>query len=77
VEEFMDDPQVLANEMVVTVEQPGLGSVREMGIPLKLMQAPGEIKGPAPSLGQHTAEVLGALGYSAHEIAKLKNKGVI
>jgi formyl-CoA transferase len=77
VEEFMDDPQVLANEMVVTVEQPGLGSVREMGIPLKLKQAQGEIKGPAPSLGQHTAEVLGALGYSAHEIAKLKNKGVI
>jgi crotonobetainyl-CoA:carnitine CoA-transferase CaiB-like acyl-CoA transferase len=77
VAEFMDDPQVQANEMVKVVEQPPLGKVRQMGVPIKFPLAPGGIKGPAPALGQHTEEVLGGLGYSAREIARLKSSGVV
>jgi len=77
VEKFLDDPQVLANEMVVEVDQPGLGKVREMGVPVKLDLTPGQVKGPSPARGEHTEEVLsGLLGYSGKEIAKLRDQGI-
>ncbi len=77
VEEYLNDPQVLANDMVVTVEEPHLGKVREMGVPIKLSLTPGQVKGPSPLLGQHTEEVLADLGYSVQAIARLKDEGVI
>src|SRR4030042_5124214 len=58
VEEFLDDPQVMANEMVVEVEEPDLGAVREMGIPVKLRGTPGQVKSRSPKLGEHTQEIL-------------------
>ena len=58
VEEFLDDPQVMANDMVVEMEEPGLGTVREMGIPVKLRGTPGEVKSRSPKLGEHTQEIL-------------------
>lgn len=70
--EFMDDPQVAANDMVQIVEQPGLGPVREMGIPVKLFGTPGKIQGPSPRRGQHTGAILKELGYSPAEIRRLK-----
>jgi len=62
--------------MVQLVEQPGLGQVREMGIPVMLAATPGEIKGPAPRRGQHTRVVLEGLGYSAATIQELQRAGV-
>jgi crotonobetainyl-CoA:carnitine CoA-transferase CaiB-like acyl-CoA transferase len=77
VEEFLDDPQVLANEMVVEVEEPHHGKVREMGVPVRLSLAPGEVKGPSPACGEHTEEVLAELlSYSAQDIARLKERDV-
>jgi CoA:oxalate CoA-transferase len=77
VEDFLKDPQVLSNEMVAEVEQPSLGKVLQMGIPVKLSQFPGRIKGPSPSLGEHTEEVLADLiGCSRKEIARLKNRQI-
>jgi crotonobetainyl-CoA:carnitine CoA-transferase CaiB-like acyl-CoA transferase len=78
VEEFLDDPQVMANEMVVEVEEPDLGTVREMGIPVKLRGTPGEIKSRSPKLGEHAQEILtGILGYSDEEIASFKKEKLI
>lgn len=77
IEEFLDDPQILANEMVVEVEEPRLGMVREMGVPVKFLLTPGKVKGASPALGQHSQEILGDLGYSAQEIAKFKDEHII
>jgi len=77
VEQFLDDPQVLANEMVIELDQPGLGKVRQMGVPVKLKAAPGRIKGPSPACGQHSEEVLTQLlGYSAGKIDELKDRQI-
>ncbi len=75
--DFLEDPQVMANGMVQVVEEPKLGKVRQMGVPVKLRAAPGRVKGPSPVLGQHTEEVLSGLGYSKTELAALKRQGVI
>ncbi len=78
VEEFMDDPQVIANEMVTEIEEPGLGGVRQMGIPVKLTLAPGKIKSRSPQKGEHSEEILTSLlKYSADEISRLKNEKII
>jgi crotonobetainyl-CoA:carnitine CoA-transferase CaiB-like acyl-CoA transferase len=78
VEEFMDDPQVIANNMVTELEEPGLGPVRQMGVPVSLSRAPGAIKGRSPRKGEHTEEILASLlKYSAEDISKLKKDSVI
>jgi crotonobetainyl-CoA:carnitine CoA-transferase CaiB-like acyl-CoA transferase len=78
VEEFLNDPQVAANKMVIEIEESDLGPVREMGIPVKLRVTPGEIKGRSPRLGEHTEEILKTLiGYSEGELATMKDQGII
>ena len=68
VEEFMNDPQVLANKMVAEIEEPGLGIVRQMGVPVRLDELPGSIKGPSPKPGEHSREILESIGYSEEQI---------
>jgi formyl-CoA transferase len=52
------DPHTRAREMVVELEHPEAGTVRALGIPVKLSATPGTIRRPAPLLGQHNDEVL-------------------
>ena len=76
-EEFMEDPQVQTNQMIISLDDPQVGETRQMGIPLTLTENPTTIKGPAPLLGQHTDEVLKDFGYSDDELGKLRSKGII
>jgi CoA:oxalate CoA-transferase len=71
------DPQVIANEYVVEIEDPIHGKVKVPGIPVKLSKTPGKVEKLAPELGQHTEEVLmEVLGYTWDELAKLREAGV-
>ena len=72
-----DDPQVQARQMIVEMEHPVAGRVKNIGIPVKLSGTPGGVRRPAPTLGQHTDEVLAGLGYSEAEVARLRNGGVV
>jgi CoA:oxalate CoA-transferase len=76
-DQVFQDPQVLANQMVVACEHPLGGRRRLLGIPVKLTATPGEIRTPAPALGQHTEEILTALGYSSLLLAQWRQEGVI
>ena len=55
------DPQALHRHMVVDVQHPVAGPTRVLGVPVKLSETPGGIRRPAPTLGQHSAEVLAEL----------------
>jgi formyl-CoA transferase/CoA:oxalate CoA-transferase len=70
-------PQVQAREMVLTVEHPTAGTLRMAGSPIKLSQYTATVRRPPPLLGEHTAEVLSELGYSAADIAAMRDTGVI
>ena len=63
--------------MVMEHEDPELGTVRQAGIVLKLSDTPGRLRHVAPSMGAHTDEVLGQLGYSAEVIAALRQRQVV
>ena len=72
-----DDPQVQAREMMVETDHPVAGRIKNIGIPIKLSETPGQFRRPAPTLGQHTDEVLRDLGCSGDEIASLRSEGAV
>ncbi|OGO50340.1 MAG: hypothetical protein A2148_06670 [Chloroflexi bacterium RBG_16_68_14] len=76
-QELLDDPQVVANDLQVTVEHSLVGTVHMVGPPLQMSETPLQVQGPSPALGQHTDEILSCLGYSAGEIASMREAGVI
>ncbi|MDF1585671.1 CaiB/BaiF CoA transferase family protein [Marinimicrococcus flavescens] len=75
--EVFEDPQILAQEMVIEVDQPGHGPVRMTGFPVKLDGTPCSIARPAPGLGEHTAELLAELGRDEAELERLRAGGII
>lgn len=78
VSQVVEDAQVLAREMIVEVLHPKAGKVKVPGVPIKLSDTPGEVRAPAPLLGEHTEEVLSSLlGLSREEISALREEGAI
>jgi crotonobetainyl-CoA:carnitine CoA-transferase CaiB-like acyl-CoA transferase len=72
-----DSPEAGALDMSVEVEHPALGVIRQAGIPLRFDATPGAIRTAPPLLGEHTDEVLSALGYRGPEIDLLRDTGVV
>ena len=76
-EQVYQDPQVQAREMVVDLDDPELGALRHIGVPVKLSETPGKIRHRAPALGEHSREVLEAAGFSEKEIATLVQDEIV
>jgi crotonobetainyl-CoA:carnitine CoA-transferase CaiB-like acyl-CoA transferase len=76
-DEVFADPQVLHRQMVVEVEHPTLGKIKQVGIAPKLSDTPGKVRSLAPLLGEHTDEILQKLGYSQKEIENLRQEGAV
>ena len=76
-EQVYQDPQVLAREMLVDTHDPVLGTIHNIGVPVKLSATPGSIRRRAPALGEHSAEVLLERGFTQSEVDALLSQGVI
>jgi len=77
VEQFMDDPQVAHNGMLVDREHAVLGKMTTGGVPVKLSQVPYQPTGASPALGQHTREVLARFGFTTQEVGDLERDGAV
>lgn len=78
IDKVVEDEAVKYRKMVVEVEQPRVGRLKIIGSPFHMSETPGEVRAPAPLLGEHTVEVLrDLLGYNDEEVELLKVKGVI
>ncbi len=75
--ETFSDPQVLHRQMVVDLEHPTLGRVKQVGIPIKLSETPGEIRSLGTPSGSDTDQILSDLGYSPDEIKGMHAEGAV
>jgi CoA:oxalate CoA-transferase len=72
VDQVVGDSNIRHRGMVAQVDQPGIGPIEIVGSPFHLSETPGSVRTPAPTLGQHTEEVLRAvLGYEGDRIGEL------
>jgi len=71
-QDFIAHRQTIHNGMRVELDDPQLGKTVQMGVPVRLYQTPGAIKGPAPLLGQHTEEVKTSLGQIKAGLGQVK-----
>lgn len=77
-DKVVSHPQVQAREMITRIAHQITGEVEVPGVPIKLSETPGNVDAPAPSLGEHTTEILtNVLKMSPDEVAKLKQDSVI
>lgn len=74
----LDEPQILARNMLVNIPHPLKADFVTVGSPIKLSRTPVEYLRPAPMLGEHTDEVLKRqLGLDDERLAELKAQGII
>jgi formyl-CoA transferase len=71
------DPHYAARGMIEEIVAGDGERLKVPGIVPKLSATPGAIRSPAPNLGEHTDEVLGAIGYARDEIAEFRKKGIV
>jgi crotonobetainyl-CoA:carnitine CoA-transferase CaiB-like acyl-CoA transferase len=78
VREVLTDPHLEARRMVEAVEHASAGTLKVLGVPIKLSDTPGRVRTAPPTLGQHTVQVLrDDLGVSQLEIEALRRDRVV
>jgi formyl-CoA transferase len=77
ISQIIEDPHVIAREMVVEYPDDEMGAVPMHCVVPRLSGTPGAIRTPAPKLGEHNAEILYGIGLSQDEVARLAAQDVI
>jgi formyl-CoA transferase/CoA:oxalate CoA-transferase len=73
----MEEPQTRASGMLVRAPHPRLADYRSVGLPLQWNGVRPGVRRVPPRLGEHTADVLTALGYTLEDVRDLTAKGVV
>jgi formyl-CoA transferase/CoA:oxalate CoA-transferase len=76
IKEVFNDPVLIKNNIILEMEHTKAGKIKVLGNPVKMSETTVEYR-QAPELGAHSEEILEGLGYSAAEIAKMKESGAI
>ena len=75
--EILTHPQVVANDLLVELEHPSGGPMRQARAAARFERTPTSLRLPAPQLGEHSDEILGELGLAADELEQLHRDGVV
>ena len=76
-EDVLQDPQVVHNGMLTTLDHPRYGEIPVVNNPIRLSETPGRPGRHAPGIGEHTDEVLAEAGLTTEQVAFLRARGVI
>ncbi|MCY4263845.1 MAG: CoA transferase [Gammaproteobacteria bacterium] len=77
-QQVLEDPHIDAKGLFRETEYPGLDTtIPVMTTPVDLSTTPGEVRDRAPTLGEHTNDIMSELGYSEMDIANLRTRRVI
>ena len=68
VPDALSDPQLVARNMIEAVQHAAAGTIKVLGVPIKLSDTPGSVRTAPPTLGQHTAQVLAEIGMTLDEV---------
>ncbi|MQA98251.1 MAG: CoA transferase [Streptosporangiales bacterium] len=77
VADIAGDPHFLARGTVTRAEHPDWGPVLMQGLIARMSATPGRVTGTGPRLGEHTAEILGELGFSREALREMIRDGVV
>jgi len=76
--DMLSDPQFAARRAIVTVKHPFYGDLKMQNVAPKLSETPGTIRSVAPELGQHNADIYGALlGFAPERVTELARLRII
>jgi crotonobetainyl-CoA:carnitine CoA-transferase CaiB-like acyl-CoA transferase len=76
-EELFTDPQIAANHLIVESTHPHAGAMRQPRPAARFSETPSSLRSFAPTLGEHTDQVLMELSIPSHEIATLRESGIV
>ena len=76
-DELLEDPQIAANELIVEDEHPSAGRMRQPRPAARFAETPSSLRTGAPTLGQHSDEVLDEAGVGADEIRRLRENRIL
>ena len=76
IEEMWDDPQVVANEFLEEYDHTLLGPLRGPAPIIRMTGTPTRIQRAAPALGEHTADILAEVGFTAEQIASFQEQSI-
>ncbi len=77
IDQVFADPQSQHLQMVESIASPHYQPLRVLGQPVRLSRSQSGVRLRPPEPGEHTAEILGALGYDSEAIADLRSRGVV
>ena len=75
--EVIANEQVLARELIVELDHPDIGLVRQPKPAARFDRTPARIQGPAPRIGEHSAAILAEFGFEAAEIERLATEKIV
>jgi crotonobetainyl-CoA:carnitine CoA-transferase CaiB-like acyl-CoA transferase len=75
--EVIANEQVVARELIVELDHPDIGLVRQPVPAARFERTPARIQGPAPRIGEHSAAILSELGLEAAEIERLATEKIV
>lgn len=75
--EVITNEQVLARELIVELNHPDIGLVRQPKPAARFDRTPARIQGPAPRIGEHSAAILAEIGLEPAEIKRLATEKVV
>jgi crotonobetainyl-CoA:carnitine CoA-transferase CaiB-like acyl-CoA transferase len=75
--EVIANEQVVARELIIELDHPDIGRVRQPVPAARFERTPARIQGPAPRIGEHSAAILSELGLEAAEIERLAAEKIV